>query len=72
VGGLTEISIADNGIGIPENKADSVFDLFVTASENVKGFGLGLYEAKLIARRLSGRIKLNYPKNGDTEFVITL
>jgi ligand-binding sensor domain-containing protein/signal transduction histidine kinase len=70
--GLTEISIADNGIGIPQNQADRVFDLFVTASENIKGFGLGLYEAKLIARRLNGHIRLKYPENGDTEFVITL
>jgi signal transduction histidine kinase len=69
---LMEISIADNGIGIPQNQADRVFDLFVTATENIKGFGLGLYEAKLIARRLNGSIKLNYPENGDTEFVITI
>jgi ligand-binding sensor domain-containing protein/signal transduction histidine kinase len=69
---LMEISIADNGIGIPQNQADRVFDLFVTATENIQGFGLGLYEAKLIARRLHGSIKLNYPDNGDTEFVITI
>lgn len=69
---LMEISIADNGIGIPQNQANRVFDLFVTATENIKGFGLGLYEAKLIARRLNGSIKLNYPDNGDTEFVITI
>jgi ligand-binding sensor domain-containing protein/signal transduction histidine kinase len=72
VNGLTEISIVDNGIGIPQNQAEKVFDLFVTASENIKGFGMGLYEAKLIARRLNGSVKLKYPENGDTEFVITL
>jgi signal transduction histidine kinase len=70
--GTTIISIADNGIGIPLNQADRVFDLFVVATENIKGFGMGLYEAKLIARRLRGTIKLQYPESGDTEFVISL
>jgi signal transduction histidine kinase len=72
INGSAKISIADNGVGIPKDQADRVFDLFVIATENIKGFGIGLYEAKLIARRLKGNIKLQYPANGDTEFVITL
>jgi ligand-binding sensor domain-containing protein/signal transduction histidine kinase len=68
----TKISIRDNGIGIPQDQADQIFDLFVTATEGSKSFGIGLYESKLIARRLNGNIKLQYPENGDTEFVITL
>ncbi len=68
----TKISICDNGIGIPKNQAPRVFDLFVVATEEIKGFGLGLYEAKLIARRLNGVIKLLYPESGDTEFDIIL
>jgi ligand-binding sensor domain-containing protein/signal transduction histidine kinase len=70
--GITIISITDNGLGIPQNQATRVFDLFIIANEKIKGFGIGLYEAKLIARRLGGNIKLQYPESGDTEFVITV
>jgi ligand-binding sensor domain-containing protein/signal transduction histidine kinase len=65
-------SIIDNGVGIPKEEANRVFDLFVVATEHVKGYGIGLYESKLIARRLNGNIELKYPQNGETEFRITL
>jgi ligand-binding sensor domain-containing protein/signal transduction histidine kinase len=70
--GETVFSIIDNGVGIPKEEAHRVFDLFVVATEHIKGYGIGLYESKLIARRLNGNIELRYPQNGETEFRITL
>jgi ligand-binding sensor domain-containing protein/signal transduction histidine kinase len=67
----TVFSVIDNGIGIPKHEANRVFDLFVVATENIKGFGIGLYEAKVIARKLNGDIELKYPESGETEFDIT-
>jgi signal transduction histidine kinase len=69
--GKTRISIADNGLGIPVSQVNKVFDMFVVASLNSKGFGLGLYEAKLITRKLNGNIELVCP-GGETEFIVTL
>jgi len=68
----TRIVVSDNGLGIPKAQATRVFDMFVVCHESIRGFGLGLYEAKLIARKLKGRIKLRYPESKDTEFRITL
>ena len=68
----TRILISDNGLGIPAGQAKYVFDMFVVCHESIKGFGLGLYEAKLIVRKLNGSIKLSHPENGDTEFRIVL
>lgn len=67
----TFISVIDNGIGIPEGHESKVFDMFIVCNDLRKGFGLGLYEASLIVRRLNGKIMLNL-RPGETEFRISL
>jgi signal transduction histidine kinase len=50
--------VEDNGIGIPVEVADQVFEMFVVGSSQSKGAGLGLYEASVIADRLNGKVWL--------------
>jgi signal transduction histidine kinase len=52
------VKISDNGKGIEHKYSYKIFDLFYVATDNSKGYGLGLYQAKLAAQRLNGEIKL--------------
>jgi signal transduction histidine kinase len=52
------VKISDNGKGIEQKYSHKIFDLFYVATDNSKGNGLGLYQAKLAAERLNGDIKL--------------
>lgn len=64
------ISIADNGIGIEKNFRDKVFDMF--SKGHNRGVGLGLYEARLITKKLRGKIRLLEKENEEVIFEIIL
>ncbi|MDN5201376.1 two-component regulator propeller domain-containing protein [Fulvivirgaceae bacterium BMA10] len=66
-----QISVVDNGEGIDPEFSEKVFDMFFKGTENGNGYGLGLYEARIIAKKLAGKISLKIKKN-TTEFVIVL
>ena len=44
----TQISVSDNGLGIPEDKQEKVFTMFNRFHPHVDGTGLGLYIVKRI------------------------
>jgi signal transduction histidine kinase len=48
--------VTDTGIGIPEDKIDSVFDRFIKLSPEKVGSGLGLSIAKSIVNHYNGQI----------------
>jgi len=61
-------TIKDNGIGIPKQSIDSIFDMF-TRAENAlehKGSGVGLTLVKRIMDRLGGTIKISSVKSKST------
>lgn len=62
----TIIKIADNGIGISDEKKEAIFDLFyqIDDSRNKEGFGIGLSLSKDIAETLGALIEIrdNNPK----------
>jgi len=69
------ISISDNGIGIPEQEKEKVFDRFYRAdsSHSEKGhYGLGLSVAKEIIELHKGSIQISDTPGGGTTFIITL
>ena len=68
--GKLEILIRDNGRGINNLFVHQIFDMFVVASEDSKGFGLGLYESKMIVEKLDGQIKLLDSTQGNTQFLV--
>ncbi|MGH0800840.1 HAMP domain-containing sensor histidine kinase [Bacillus cereus] len=68
------INIIDNGIGIPEDMKQSIFDAFVRVDdsrENNGGLGLGLNIAKHIVEKHGGSINLDSTKK-KTHFCISL
>jgi len=52
------ISVIDNGIGIPMDQQNKVFDMFFRASENSTGSGLGLYVVKSSVEKLQGSVSM--------------
>ncbi len=66
------ISIRDNGIGIPLDEQDKVFDLFFRGKNTERGSGIGLYVAKCAVDKLGGRISLESVPTLGTEVHITL
>lgn len=69
-------SIKDNGVGIPEEQIDRVFEKFFRSDNAVKyqtdGTGLGLYIAKSIVEQSGGRIWFQSVENLGTIFSFSL
>lgn len=65
-----EIEIKDEGIGIPDQIREQVFDIFFRGSERSKGNGLGLYLVKLAVELLAGRIALESQEGRFTRVLI--
>ncbi len=63
--GVLNLSVSDNGIGIPEESAQKIFDPFYTTKET--GTGLGLSISNNIAETLGGHIEIG-SKPGQTVF----
>lgn len=69
-------SIADNGIGIPGDQQEKIFEKFYRVSEgnlhSVKGFGLGLNYVRQIVRAHRGQIRLSSKVGEGSRFEILL
>ncbi len=67
------ISIADNGIGIPEEVKHRIFDPFFTTKEVGKGTGMGMaISYQLITEKHKGKIECFSDKGMGTEFIIEI
>jgi signal transduction histidine kinase len=66
------ISIKDNGIGIPEEAQQKIFDMFYRASDRAGGSGLGLYIVKEIVEKLEGSIIVNSVFGVGTTFEVRI
>jgi Signal transduction histidine kinase regulating C4-dicarboxylate transport system len=67
-----EISIRDNGIGIPRLLGETVFEPFLTTKTPGEGSGLGLTVAFNIAQKHGGTLKYSSDQGEWTEFTMTL
>jgi signal transduction histidine kinase len=67
-----EITVADNGNGIPENVLDKVFQPFFTTKPTGQGTGLGLSLSYDIIKAHQGKISIKNTPGSGAEFVITL
>ena len=68
------ISIQDQGAGIPEEKMNRIFEPFFSRSTPYykKGMGLGLYITKTIVERHGGKITVNSTIDVGSEFSIKI
>lgn len=73
-GNAVEISIADEGIGIPESDTRHVFDRFFRASNsgNIQGTGLGLNIVKRYVDLLKGSIWFKSENKKGTIFFVSI
>ena len=67
-----EITIHDNGKGIPPEVADKIFNPFFTTKPTDQGTGLGLAITNDIVREHGGSIRVNSEPGEFTEMIITL
>lgn len=67
-----EISVKDEGPGIPERIRSSLFEPFVTTKPEGKGTGLGLSTVLMVIERHNGHIDFDTEEGRGTTFRVTL
>ncbi len=70
--GKIEISVKDNGNGIPDSIKEKIFQPFFTTKPTGSGTGLGLSLSYDIIKAHGGEIKVNSEEVEGTEFIIQL
>jgi PAS domain S-box-containing protein len=69
---VVEISVEDNGVGIPEDILDKVFDPFFTTKPVGKGTGLGLSQVHGFAHQAGGTISITSKLGEGTKVTMSL
>lgn len=77
VAGQIEIEVRDNGVGIPPDMQDRIFDLFTQLREHTNkgldGLGIGLALVRQLVELHGGTIRLRHSAPGEgSSFLITL
>ncbi|KRR19438.1 ATP-binding protein [Bradyrhizobium retamae] len=73
LGNKVEIRIRDNGMGIPNEVRDKIFNPFFTTKPAGEGTGLGLSMSHdIVVKQHGGRIDVDSEPGVFTEFIITL
>jgi len=72
VGDTVEVSVKDNGNGIPQNVLDKIFQPFFTTKPTGQGTGLGLSLSYDIVKAHNGELKVNTIENEGSEFIILI
>jgi two-component system, NtrC family, sensor kinase len=69
---IVQITVADNGPGIPDELREQIFEPFVTTKEPGKGTGLGLALSARMIDGMRGTIKADRAELGGAQFTILL
>ena len=72
IGTGVEISVRDNGSGIPQNLHDKIFQPFFTTKPTGQGIGLGLSMSYDIIKAHRGEIRLHTSEGEYAEFTISI
>ena len=72
INGKIEITVADNGNGIPQKVLDKIFQPFFTTKPTGQGTGLGLSLSYDIVKAHGGEIRVETKENEGSEFIIQL
>ena len=68
---MLQFAVTDTGCGIPEDKAETIFERFEKLDEYVQGTGLGLSITRLIVEKLGGKIWVDTSYKAGARFVFT-
>jgi len=77
IGEIARVRVRDNGIGIPEDMLDSIFDMFMQVSDSTRfvqgGLGIGLTLVKSLVELHGGRVGASSAGSGQgTEITVEL
>ncbi len=72
VGGGVEVSVSDDGPGIPDDVRATIFDPFVTTKPEGEGTGLGLSTVLMVVERHGGRVEFDTAAGRGTTFRLIL
>jgi two-component system NtrC family sensor kinase len=72
VGDTFQVSVKDNGNGIPQKVLDKIFQPFFTTKPAGQGTGLGLSLSYDTVKAHGGELKVETKEGEGTEFRITL
>jgi two-component system, NtrC family, sensor kinase len=68
-----EITVADNGNGIPQKVLDKIFQPFFTTKPTGQGTGLGLSMSyDIVTKGHGGQLKVNTTEGAGAQFIITI
>lgn len=74
--GWLQLTVDDDGIGIDRRAREHIFEKFYRVPtgdrQEVRGFGLGLYYARLVAQRHGGTIRVDSAPGRGTRFTIRI
>ena len=66
----SSLEVSDNGIGIPVERQDKIFDLFYRGHDHSKGSGLGLFLVKKIVSKMNAKVTVKSLERIGTSFKI--
>lgn len=66
------VQISDNGIGIPYEIQNKIFDLFFRGSEKSSGSGVGLHIVQEVLKKMGGSISVNSVSKKGSNFFMWL
>lgn len=66
------LEVVDNGVGIPKEHIDKIYNPFYTTKGPNRGTGLGLYIVYNLVKQLNGRIEASSSPGVETKFSVTL
>lgn len=69
---FVQIRVGDNGLGIPPELQEDIFEAFVSTRGHEFGMGLGLTISRSFIQSMGGELALVKANAGGAEFVITL
>jgi len=70
--GMYKFVVKDNGIGIPADIQEKIFDMFYRGNDKSKGAGLGLYIVKSAVEKLNGSITVKSELGEGSVFTVLL
>lgn len=69
---IVEVTVSDNGPGIPDDVRPRIFDPFFTTKPHGEGTGLGLYICRQVIERVGGDLAVGASPNGGASFIVRL